>query len=91
VRKLCSGEINWALPCIPTGVTIVYTTGWDTGTSQAEVCGSDNGNAHASIDRATSFRVRLSHFRPNMMDSFFSKVFASSPKRPSVETTNGVK
>jgi hypothetical protein len=26
-----------------------------------------------------------------MEDSFFSKVFASLPMRPSVETTNGVK
>jgi hypothetical protein len=33
----------------------------------------------------------FSHLSARAVDSFFSKHFASLPKRPSVETTNGVK
>lgn len=84
------------------GATIAHLTGWDTRTSHTEeVCGSDNGNhAHASIGivatkhehlHSRKLIKQLPHFQPiNRVDSIFSKVFSSLPRRPG-ETTNGMK
>jgi hypothetical protein len=39
-----------------------HLAGWDARASQAEVSGSDDGNAHTSVDIATHVRVRLLPF-----------------------------
>jgi hypothetical protein len=54
--------------------------------------GSDDGNAHTSVD-ISNFGVgsRFSHFSASRADSFFRKILASLPSKPSVETTNGEK
>jgi hypothetical protein len=43
----------------PLRTTMAHLTGRDTRTSQTAVSGSDNGNAHLSVDIATHDRVRL--------------------------------
>jgi hypothetical protein len=43
----------------PRGTTNAHLAGLDTGSSQAEICGSDNGNTHSSIGIATRDRVRV--------------------------------
>jgi hypothetical protein len=43
----------------PMTTPIAHLAGRDTGTSQVEVYGLDNGNTHSSIDIATHFRVRF--------------------------------
>jgi hypothetical protein len=57
--RKCVGR-DRVLPCLPMGTTIAHLAGRNTRASQAEeVCSSDNGNAHLSIDIATHNGVRL--------------------------------
>jgi hypothetical protein len=86
-----SGRIDCALPaCLPTG-------GGGRTSSSGWLLGHD-GSYHVNRGEwlgqwlATHFRVRLLPFSANRRDSFFIKVFASSPKRRQpVETRDGVK
>jgi hypothetical protein len=58
----------------------------------SDMGGSDDGNTHASIDVSADLGVGgFSHFSASKAETFFSKVLASLPRSPSVDTTNGEK
>jgi hypothetical protein len=52
--------------------------------------GSDNGDAHASIDMSTdTWEQDFSDFSASKSESFFNEVLASLPRTPSADTTKG--
>ena len=55
-------EETEACTVIPLRTTMAHGAGWNTGATEAKVGGTDNGNAHASIDETTHLGIRLSCF-----------------------------
>jgi hypothetical protein len=40
-------------------MTFAHLAEWDMGASQADMCGSNNGNARSSVDIATDFGIHI--------------------------------
>jgi hypothetical protein len=55
--------------------------------TEAEMGGSDNGNACLSIAMSTELGTGFPRFSGSQAESFFNKALASLPRRPSADTT----
>jgi hypothetical protein len=76
---------------LPLREAVAHFARRNTRSTDAKMGGSDNGNAHTSIDIGADFAAGFFPLLGEQGDYFLGKILASSPRRPSADTTNGEK